>query len=430
MKRLLFPASVTVATLLAGCAINPLTQAPVKQNSAANMPLPAASDAKPSSASGSSQASASDSSSSDGAALNAVQSDIKRQIGVYMLAVAHDELAPKEKAETTSFECGSGNIDYDITSVKVDLLVTGEGINKDGATGLIAKVLTPTLSGSKDTTATSELVYSIWPIEFKNQPKSFQGEAASFDPATLNGAPVARALLELRAALIKQASQTPCFTDFNLPSPSTDAGNSYKLSLNVVKDGSVGVGILAVLSGSVEAKETLGNTLTINFAQSHLKVVERISTDMTTLCTPETEAAVSGRKRASVKAGCDAAKRIFYGQEANVITLQADGKLVDKGIAALPSKLRPTNWQPDLLLPSSDTDKGPGKHIRKVADKGADKNPGVLSEPGGVLFGRTGNPVIPPNINVGVMEYKFSHPVTIPTAGQAPSSSSASSSSK
>src|ERR1700686_5828217 len=65
-----------------------------------------------------------------------VQADIKREIGIYLAAV-QDSTASRTAESREEFWCGSGDIKFDIASVKAVLTVTNETIKN---TGVKAKI--------------------------------------------------------------------------------------------------------------------------------------------------------------------------------------------------------------------------------------------------------------------------------------------------
>jgi len=140
----------------------------------------------------------------------------------------------------------------------------------------------PWLTAAIETT--EELDYSLWPVADAQQPQLPGGE--------LDSAPIAKALLTLRAALIDGARKSApgpqaCFTDYDPSKPGSDAGNSFKLGLSFVNDVTGGfevtVGVVD-LNGSIESKGTTGNTLTVAFVQRGLPEIQTLKDEATKEC--------------------------------------------------------------------------------------------------------------------------------------------------
>lgn len=208
----------------------------------------------------------------DEQAIGKVQAEIKRQVGVYIRR-AHE---PDPAAKDGPFWCGNGQIDFDIANVKADLTTTFEhvsGVSVGLKIPVSVVTLGPSAAVKQDVTNTEELVYNLWPLQAARP--SADSMTGPVKPDELDGAPIAQVLLALRHALIVSAQKSspgpqPCFTDYNQDKPAADPGNTFKVGLTFVTDASGGldikVGILD-LSGSVEAKGTTGNTLTVSFVQ-------------------------------------------------------------------------------------------------------------------------------------------------------------------
>jgi hypothetical protein len=220
----------------------------------------------------------------DTKAIQTVQAEIKRQVGVYMVAAKnHANENPKE------FWCGTGDIDFDIATVKAELTTTVETINSGGVKLKIpVHAIQVGLSGSvkRDVTNTEVLDYHLWPLEMSRQPLLMSTQP------DLDSAPIAKVLLSLREALIESAKKTaigpqPCFTDYNPDKPAADAGNTFKLGLSFVNDLTGGfelsVGVLD-LTATTESKGTTGNTLTVSFVQRGLAQLQHAKDKVDTQC--------------------------------------------------------------------------------------------------------------------------------------------------
>lgn len=219
-------------------------------------------------------------------AIRAVQAEIKRQVGVYLLSAA---AKPTSKPE--DFWCGTGNIDFDISTIKAQLTTSIEKIDNAGLKLQIpwsAVTIGPSGSIKGDATNTQELNYNIWPLEFSRQIALKATSISDQKPA-----PIAEVLLSLRDALInsakKSSSKSPqaCFTDYNPDKPAADAGNTFKLGLSYTTDTTGGleikVGILD-FNATTEWKGTTGNTLTVSFVQRGLAQLQRAKDEVDVLC--------------------------------------------------------------------------------------------------------------------------------------------------
>ena len=234
--------------------------------------------------------------------ISAVEAEIKRQIGLYMVAEARLQPTIIDKDnkpvilsnDYRDYACGGGDVRFDISNVQADLLVTDENIASFGGGITIPTApLSGGLSGkaSRDTTNTQELVYNVWfdPLSKQNPNQDFLTQAATYkmltpDPANkMPGAPIALSLINLRDSLISAGLKVdpythtargpmPCHWNWNIDpeKPGGDPGNSIKFGITVLKDtsGNGNISIYIVnLSGGDEFKATRANTLTVKFYQ-------------------------------------------------------------------------------------------------------------------------------------------------------------------
>ncbi|MDP9087461.1 MAG: hypothetical protein M3O26_01785 [Pseudomonadota bacterium] len=212
----------------------------------------------------------------DTKAIQAVQADIKRQVGIYIMA------SKNSVTDAGEFWCGTGNVDFDISTIKAELTTTIETINNAGMKLTIpVSAVTVGSSGSAqlDVTNTQVLTYNLWPLETRRQTNLTFAPT----PEQIKAAPIAQVLLSLREALINSARKTnkdpqACFTDYNPNKPAADAGNTFKLGLSFVTAVSGGIEIKVAildLTASTEIKGTTGNTLTVSFVQRGLAELQR-----------------------------------------------------------------------------------------------------------------------------------------------------------
>lgn len=256
----------------------------------------------------------------DLASVSTVQAKIKAQVGVYMQAASDLSLADNDygavvvldgkptKIPSTEFQCGSGRIDFRISAIKAELVTSLDKTTaaKLGLTLPIVPVtLGPSAGTTSDTLNAQTLDYNLWPLSAGDQAfllpvKHWTESSSDYDaliPA-LNKAPIAIALLELRNALILAATKTdystnqqreaqPCFTDYNPMNPAADAGNSFKLQLQVTNDPSVGItiGVPPVnFSFSQDNKSVSGHTLTVTFVQRGVRQLQVLRDQATKDC--------------------------------------------------------------------------------------------------------------------------------------------------
>jgi len=206
--------------------------------------------------------------------------------------------------------CGSGNINFDITSIKVALITADEHITNPSLSGKSTGVVTftPNAADKTDVTNTQELDYTLWPVDFAVPDKY----VAAVSEEDLKRAPLAKALADLRQGLIKGAQLPPlsppsngqpggtsiptmdkkiwapvCFMDYNPSKPTDDSGYQFKLQMNFVNDTTYGFGIsvwLISFSDTTENKSTTGNTLTVSFEQSETKNLQVLADALSKLC--------------------------------------------------------------------------------------------------------------------------------------------------
>lgn len=195
-----------------------------------------------------------------------VEGEVKRQLSVYQSTVNER----RSKAEPTEkFICGKGKVDFDITTVQLQLATTLENTTS-GSLGLTIPVsagsVGPSGAGSRDVTDAETLTFPIYPV---HDPKFRVEPADAQKPA-----PISDVLLALRKALIQQAAaKRICVYDYDYTDPTHDAGGTYEMAFTAVNDLSGGVELkLAIVdfSATHDRKSTTGNTLTVTFHQVDL----------------------------------------------------------------------------------------------------------------------------------------------------------------
>ena len=204
-----------------------------------------------------------------------VESEIKRQVSVYEArannARSHPETDPaRQAADAAGFICGAGLIDFDISSVVLDLTATTD-TTASGSLGFSLPItgpvgsVGPSGSVSKEVNDTQELSLPLYPVLNSSYTKVDQSNKP---------APIADVLFVLREALILGGTKDGiCVYDYKFTDPKTDPGGTYKLALTITDDLKGGVDIklsVVSLSASYENKSVTGNTLTVSFHQNNL----------------------------------------------------------------------------------------------------------------------------------------------------------------
>ena len=170
--------------------------------------------------------------------MNAVIAEIKRQVSIFETEIGKQRhvSAPRER-----FNCGSGNIDFELVSVTMTLTTTTE-TSAGGSLGFSAPLAGAKLNGGRTVTNTQELKFPLF-----NAPVPpgyvYKGDGSNAP------SPISDALLGLRASLIDGAKKPGvCFYTYNFHDPEKDEGGTYKLGLTVTDKGgaSVEVGLAPV----------------------------------------------------------------------------------------------------------------------------------------------------------------------------------------
>lgn len=214
----------------------------------------------------------------DRSAIEIVQAEIKRQIGVYLAKAEQRRRQPAGPA--VARWCGDGSIDYDVVSVKVDLATT-DMTNNSANAGLKIPVLTggkgsigPSVSTSRTVTNSQELVYTEYMLGKQYQP----AELMALPPDTSKPSPIADLMDAQRTALIDAAIKVdhpypqPCFTNFD-PSDPSKPQSTVTIGVKFESDDNGGIKVdLVVLSfgASVERKGSFANTITVTYGQRGL----------------------------------------------------------------------------------------------------------------------------------------------------------------
>jgi hypothetical protein len=257
--------------------------------------------------------------------ISAVQANIKAQIGIYMATVKNLPSAapgdPKDGAVVLinniatripagDFQCGVGAINFRISTIKAELTTTIDtttGVKFGLSLPIPGGTVGPSIGQSKERVNAQTLDFNLWPLLMRDQDLAVIENMPS--DADIKSAPIARALLDLRNALILSATKMdfstsspkpraplPCFTDYDPANPTKDAGNLFKIALTTTVDstGGLSIGIAPLtFTGSGESKSITGNTLTVAFVQQGLQGVQVLRDEVTQECKfPATAATV------------------------------------------------------------------------------------------------------------------------------------------
>lgn len=193
--------------------------------------------------------------------------EIKRQLQVYAIRVA--TLAPGRLSSETdpsapprAFNCGNGDIRFDVRKIRLALLTKTSASAKLSAAGTLGvSPVSVGVGAGYGAEGSQELVVFLFPQ--KTKPRLSEVDTAA-------AAPIAAQLLALRDAMIVAAQAPgPCWHTNTPQRPASEAG-TYKLGLQVTVsvDGKIGVTLAPVtLGASGEVKSTTGNEMTVTFEQ-------------------------------------------------------------------------------------------------------------------------------------------------------------------
>jgi hypothetical protein len=245
-------------------------------------------------------------------AISAVQSEINRQVGIY-LAASHQpiminvggQLMPIKNVRPPDggrmFACGTGNVAFEISQIKAELTTTSSK-TIGGSAGITVPIHMVTIGAKAGDTVTATntqtLSYQVWSVDKVSQNPNISNLHPSRE--YVDKTPIAQVLRDLREALVAAGttydySQTPpvkrqplpCFTDYDPKKPATASGNTYTLGLSIVNDITGGVTVsVAVLNLGItgEAKSTTGNTLTVSFSQPGIESIQIAQDAVDTEC--------------------------------------------------------------------------------------------------------------------------------------------------
>jgi hypothetical protein len=158
--------------------------------------------------------------------------------------------------------CGSGNIDFDLDSVKIDMTTTTDTtVNAEvsAQVPVVPLTLGPDGKISKENKDTQELVFTEYPL---------------VDPSYTTAAPMGalgNTLKSLRSALLTGAATHPCFRDFDPNNPKQE--HTFTLGFTVTGEltGTLGLKFVIVnTTAGIDNKSISGNTLTVSFRQAGL----------------------------------------------------------------------------------------------------------------------------------------------------------------
>lgn len=195
--------------------------------------------------------------------IQSVVDDMKRQVSVYV-AYQNSKQGTRRVIDASATKtCGNGLVDFDIKSVKLEVLTTLEsnvagGVDVGPVVTASGASLSGGIGGGRSISNIQELVLAADMLP--NRSFAYAGRE------NIDTAPVAATLINLRNALIKagEVKNRVCFKT----TPGAKDGNTYKLAIKIEDsaNGEIGLGLAPLaLTASGETKSTTGNTLTVAF---------------------------------------------------------------------------------------------------------------------------------------------------------------------
>jgi hypothetical protein len=217
-----------------------------------------------------------------------IQADLKRQIGIYIAAVAAREADLKAHPDDQAvYWCGNGSLDFQITSVKLDLTTSldkSDTISGSATVPLVSGSVGPAVSGVNDVANSQELTFTEYAFNPAAQPDEVRN--LSFTDKDLASAPIAQSLLSLRNGLIAAARKSPmgakgpqaCFAGVPIETllkdadpakaGAADSGNSFKLGVTITNSASEGITLklgVVNLGNTLAQKMVTSNSITVGF---------------------------------------------------------------------------------------------------------------------------------------------------------------------
>jgi hypothetical protein len=220
------------------------------------------------------------------ATIDAVLARVKQEIGLFLAdsvtvnqswPALLDELGGG-KGNPIKPVCGTGQIDFDIKSVKMDFQAISDV--KGGANaGFKIPVLSPASAASigpsanlsYDDSSTEDINYTYYPPtteDFQNTWSAADAKGKGLDPNQFNSirptAVILPALNALRDGLTRATTHYPCF----LNAPASDADSTLVFTVVLVEDANVSGGFdfyIVSLGASIEKMATGTNTITVTF---------------------------------------------------------------------------------------------------------------------------------------------------------------------
>lgn len=221
----------------------------------------------------------------DRPAIEKAQAEIKRQIGIYFSRAHSARMqAAGQDATRPARWCGDGSIEYDVASVKVDLLTTEERSNSvEGGVKIpvVSGSADPSASGKRGVSNTQQLTYTLYMLDDRYQPPELTAPSPVPDQ---RDAPLADMIMAQREALLNttlrsiHADPQPCFTNFDPDSP-RDPKTTLVIGVTFSKAAGGGIKVdlgLVSFGFAQERKANFGNTVTVTFRQRNLTKDSRI----------------------------------------------------------------------------------------------------------------------------------------------------------
>ncbi|WP_156329919.1 hypothetical protein [Achromobacter piechaudii] len=205
----------------------------------------------------------------DAEAINAVQTEIKRQVGDYLRFAYSERIPTDQPNRTADLACPAKAIDFHIESILLDLQTTLD--NKSGVTadvkGPPIAPISLNVDGDFTQNNTQKLTFKQYVIPdgyYEGYIKKGTQKRPSEDDS------LATLLTHLHKGLLAARGSYPCLTGINLASEDSANSNSYVIGLTFTDRGKLGIGIAAgplILAASHERTFKNTNTLTVSFRQ-------------------------------------------------------------------------------------------------------------------------------------------------------------------
>ncbi|MFM0174750.1 hypothetical protein PQR33_36095 [Paraburkholderia sediminicola] len=216
----------------------------------------------------------------DAGQIGAVQTEVKRQVGDYLLYIHHERDNATAANASGDAACAKNTIDFQIDSLLLDLHTTltddttgNAGIKIPvGAVGSVG----PAVSGGHKTENSQQIQFHEYPAP-DGYYKSFFARQA-FEKAQ-SGKDLSTLLIALHKGLLAARSSAPCLSGIDYAATGQKNVNSYVIGLTVTDNGKAGVDIsLGPVTFGVAHEHTVinNNSLTVTFRQIDLAALPEV----------------------------------------------------------------------------------------------------------------------------------------------------------